>query len=100
MADDTVDGGAAANGDAANSDDGCDEVVHRLYHFLDGELTEERRAEIRLHLDECGPCLEAFDFEAELRQIVASRCRDRVPDHLRERVAAAIRHEQTPLVSE
>lgn len=75
-------------------DDNCDEVIHRLYHFLDGELTEERRSVIRRHLDDCGSCLEAFDFEAELRQIVASRCRDRVPDRLRERVAAAIQHEQ------
>lgn len=74
------------------SDHGCGEVVHRLYHFLDGELTEERRAAIRAHLDDCGPCLDAFDFEAELRQVVASRCRDRVPDSLRERVATSIRH--------
>lgn len=71
----------------------CEEVVHRLYHFLDGELTPQRRAEIRDHLDECLPCLEAFDFEAELRLMIANKCRDRVPDHLRERVAAAIRHE-------
>lgn len=72
----------------------CDEVIHRLYHFLDGELTEARRNEIRSHLDACQPCLEAFDFEADLRQMIASKCRDRVPDRLRERVAAAIRHEQ------
>jgi mycothiol system anti-sigma-R factor len=72
----------------------CQETVHRLYHFLDGELTEERRVEIRHHLDECSPCLAAFDFEAELRQVIASRCKDRVPDHLRERIAFAIRHEQ------
>ncbi len=77
-------------------EDDCAEVVRRLYHFLDGELTDERRSMIRRHLDDCGSCLEAFDFEAELRQIVASRCRDRVPDRLRERVAAAIRAEQAP----
>lgn len=73
----------------------CRQVVHRLYHFLDGELTEERRAGIRAHLDACQPCLEAFDFEAELRQMIAMRCRDRVPDHLRAKVAAAIAHESS-----
>ena len=26
----------------------CNEAVHQLYHFLDGELTEERRARIDL----------------------------------------------------
>lgn len=70
----------------------CDETLHRLYHYLDGELTAERRAVIQEHLDECAPCLEAFDFEAELRRVIASRCRDEVPPQLRERVAAAIEH--------
>jgi mycothiol system anti-sigma-R factor len=72
----------------------CEETVHRLYHFLDGELTEERRVQISHHLDECSPCFAAFDFEAELRQVVANRCRDHVPDHLRDRIATAIQHEQ------
>jgi mycothiol system anti-sigma-R factor len=74
-------------------DDGgrpCDEALSELYHFLDGELTVERRVEIQRHLDECGPCLEAFDFEAELRSVVAERCRERVPDGLRERIAGLL----------
>ena len=71
----------------------CTDAVHRLYHFLDGELTDQRRGEIQRHLDECPPCLEAFDFEAELRQVVANRCRERVPDGLRERIAAVIQHD-------
>ena len=28
----------------------CDEAIHQLYHFLDGELTEERRIKISEHL--------------------------------------------------
>jgi mycothiol system anti-sigma-R factor len=71
----------------------CVETVHRLYHYLDGELTDDRRADISRHLDDCFPCLHAFDFEAELRKLIANRCKDRVPDHLRERIAAAIDHE-------
>ena len=39
------------------------------------------------------PCLEAFDFEAELRQLLADKCRERVPDGLRERIAAVIQHD-------
>ncbi len=78
---------------SASCEDSCRETVHRLYHFLDGELTEDRRAAIRRHLDECRPCLNAFDFEAELRHVIARRCQDRVPESLRERVARAIQHE-------
>jgi mycothiol system anti-sigma-R factor len=71
----------------------CQEAVHELYHYLDGELTEERRREIRVHLDWCGPCNGAAGFEAELRKVIANRCKDRVPDSLIERVAAAIDEE-------
>jgi len=80
---------------ATGEHEDCNEVVLRLYHFLDGQLDDERRALIQHHLDDCNNCLGAFDFEAELRQVVARRCRDRVPDALRARVAMAI---QQPLV--
>jgi mycothiol system anti-sigma-R factor len=69
----------------------CSEAVEVLYHYLDGELTEQRRVLIRRHLDECPPCLDAFDFEAELRVVIAHKCREHVPDSLRMRVARAIR---------
>ena len=72
----------------------CNETIERLYHYLDGELTDERRVEIRRHLDECSPCLDAFDFEAELRVVIASRCQDHVPEELRRRVHEALTEEE------
>jgi mycothiol system anti-sigma-R factor len=78
----------------------CDDAIRTLYHFLDGELTPERRRAIQRHLDECAPCLKAFDFEAELKILVARCCRDQVPEHLRIRVAEVLakasEHEQGP----
>jgi mycothiol system anti-sigma-R factor len=71
----------------------CVEAVHELYSYLDGELTEVRRREIRVHLDWCGPCGGAAQFEEELRRVIANRCKDRVPQSLIERVAAAIDEE-------
>lgn len=71
----------------------CDDALDTLYHYLDGELTETRRAQIRKHLEECSPCLQKFDFEAELKVVIARRCRDQVPEHLRLRVAAALAEE-------
>ena len=41
-------------------------------------------------LDRCPPCAQGFDFEIELRQVIAARCRDRVPDELKRRVADAL----------
>jgi mycothiol system anti-sigma-R factor len=74
----------------AESDVDCNETIERLYIYLDGELTDERRIEIKRHLDECPPCLDAFDFEVELRQVIADRCRDRVPEGLRQRIHEAL----------
>jgi mycothiol system anti-sigma-R factor len=68
----------------------CQEAIHTLYDFLDGELTASRRHDIQRHLEECSPCLEAFDFEAELKIVIARKCRDQVPPALRERVAKAL----------
>ena len=70
----------------------CGEALRQLYVFLDGELTPDLRTVIRTHLDRCACCLEAFDFEAELRVVVSSCCRsDEVPEHLRVRVVQALR---------
>ena len=79
------------------SERNCDDAIHTLYHYLDGELTAERREVIRQHLDDCAPCLEAFDFEAEIRVMIAAKCREEVPDALRVRIATAIQHEELHL---
>lgn len=70
----------------------CQETIARLYTFLDGELTPDRKTKIRQHLDECSPCLEAFEFESELRSMIASKSRDRCPDALRAKVAAILKN--------
>ncbi len=69
---------------------GCQDALHTLYHYLDGELTDERRQAIKRHLNECQPCLHAFDFEAELKSVIARSCRDQGPDHLRSKIAQAL----------
>ena len=73
----------------------CDETIERLYFYLDGELTDERRQEITRHLDLCGPCVDVYGFEAELRKVIANRCRDHVPDALLDRVARVLDDERS-----
>lgn len=74
----------------------CEHAIQRIYEYLDGELTAFKRAAIARHLDECPPCAEGFDFEIELRQVIAFKCRDEVPPDLRRRIAAALGHEPPP----
>ena len=68
----------------------CNEALHELYEYLDGELTDERREAIQHHLTDCSPCLEAFDFQAELKIVIAHKCQDEVPDALKARIAGAL----------
>lgn len=68
----------------------CDDVLKELYGFLDDELTPANRARIHHHLEACHDCLEAFDFEAELRIVIAAKCRDRTPPGLLERIRVAL----------
>ena len=71
----------------------CNETLRELYLYLDRQLTDEDREHIQHHLDDCSPCLEAYDFEAELRLVVRSRCVDQVPESLRARIAKALARE-------
>ncbi len=45
----------------------CVDALRELYLYLDGELTVERRVTIEVHLNECSPCMEKYEFEEELR---------------------------------
>jgi anti-sigma factor (TIGR02949 family) len=68
----------------------CDDLLHELEHFLHGELTPDRRAQVEAHLEECPPCLETADFQDQLRRLVAKRCFEEVPAELRSRIASLL----------
>lgn len=78
-----------------NETSDCRDAVETLYHYLDGELTYERRQVIQRHLDECHDCIEAYEFEAELRVVISRSCREPVPPSLIERVADALSQAQS-----
>ncbi len=68
----------------------CSETARELHFFLDGEITEEKRARIQAHLDDCPPCWKAFDFEADVRTLIADKLKVDVPADLAARIRAAI----------
>jgi mycothiol system anti-sigma-R factor len=74
-----------------SADVDCQAALNEPYTFLDGELTDARRSLIAHHLDDCNPCLEIYDFEAELRMVIQRRCQEEVPETLRVRVEAQLR---------
>ena len=68
----------------------CREVVQELYTFLDGELTSTQRVVISRHIDGCVDCHEVAEFHAELRMAIAQKCREQVPDGLRDRIIRSL----------
>jgi anti-sigma factor (TIGR02949 family) len=65
----------------------CNETIRELDAFLDGELPEDVRAHIHLHLDSCMDCLQAFDFQAELKLAIRRKCNtDELPPGLLGRI--------------
>lgn len=91
MSDVTQEPGEVAPRDDACGADGngvdCAEALRELEEFLDGELTDGQRAAVRAHLDGCMDCLGAFDFHAELKQVIATKCNnDELPPDLIQRI--------------
>ena len=74
----------------SGSDHDCDDAVAQLYTFLDGELDDQTLVKVEAHLRHCAPCLEAFDFEAELRKVVAAKCREQAPAELKVRILTVL----------
>jgi mycothiol system anti-sigma-R factor len=52
----------------------CSEVLAEVYLYLDLECPDERRELIRVHLEECSPCLREYGIEQEVKALVARCC--------------------------
>jgi mycothiol system anti-sigma-R factor len=65
----------------------CGVVISEVYLYLDLECSEDRRALIQKHLDDCSDCLREYGIEHEVKALVARCCGDeRAPRELRERL--------------
>jgi len=69
----------------------CSEVLARVYSYLDGEIDDDSSGQIRVHLDECGPCLREYGLEEVVKRLVHKSCgQEPVPDELRAKVLTRI----------
>jgi anti-sigma factor (TIGR02949 family) len=69
----------------------CEEIVRRLWPFVDGKLPDSDRDRVTRHLEECANCLSHFDFaRAFLDAVHAARPEARDDEALRARVLAAL----------
>ena len=72
----------------------CADFLDRIVYMLDNELDDNEVVAVRLHLDECGPCLEKYDVQRTIKMIVARSCAESAPAELRERVKVRLREVQ------
>jgi mycothiol system anti-sigma-R factor len=77
-----------------HSNEECADYLERIVYFLDNELDEADCSAVRVHLDECGPCLEKYDLQRTVKAVVARSCSEAAPYHLRDRVRVQIREVQ------
>lgn len=75
----------------------CADFLERIVYFLDNELDEADCSEVRVHLDQCNPCLEKYDLQRTVKAVVARSCYEAAPDELRERVLLRIRQVQVEI---
>ena len=69
----------------------CSETLHRVYEYLDGEMTPQDTHKIAQHLDECAPCLQQYNLDQALKALVKRSCQcEEAPVALRTQIMARI----------
>jgi mycothiol system anti-sigma-R factor len=62
-----------------------------VYSYIDGEMDQVHYSQVRIHLDECGPCLREFGLEEAVKRLVHRHCgHEQVPADLRQKVLLRI----------
>ena len=73
---------------------GCDYAIEYVYQYLDKEASFLKNSRIRLHLRRCAPCMDAFQFEARLKEIIRERGKSEPPPELFDTLRALIQQER------
>jgi anti-sigma factor (TIGR02949 family) len=69
----------------------CSEILDRVYSYLDGEMDQVSYEQVKVHLEECGPCLREYGLEDVIKRLVRRHCgHEQVPTDLRQKVLTRI----------
>ena len=64
----------------------CVDFLEQIVYFIDNELDSADCAAVREHLDTCNPCLEKYDLQRTVKQVVARSCNEHAPTELRTKI--------------
>ena len=72
----------------------CEEVLSKLYAYLDNEVDAPTESDIDAHLHECRECFSRAEFEKALKKKVAAATEVATPDETRARLQTLIKRFQ------
>ena len=75
----------------------CGQALEKLYLFLDHEMDDASCEEIEAHIQSCSPCLDEYDLERVVKQLVSRSCSEVAPQPLRDKVLFSIRTVQVQI---
>ena len=76
----------------------CEEVVERLFEYLDEEMPDFESQQVKDHLEVCKKCYPRAEFErAFLEAVQKVKSGDACPDSVRRSILAAIEDEPEPV---
>lgn len=65
--------------------DHCAQTIRQLSGYIDRELSEAEVVKVKEHLDDCPPCVQVYEFQAEMKRLVRKECcTDEAPRRLRD----------------
>ena len=64
----------------------CDDVLKKVFDFLDHEVDAAGVAELEEHLDLCRTCFDRVEFEKRLRERMREKTFHACPDALKNRI--------------
>ena len=76
----------------------CSEICDQVEDFVDQTLTPEQVQLVAAHVADCPRCAGQVSYELAVRTALRRSCAERAPEHLRDRVVAALRSETTIVV--
>ncbi|MFY0992027.1 anti-sigma factor family protein [Halomonas sp. C05BenzN] len=68
----------------------CEQVIERLFDYLDRELDHQQAADIERHLHRCRDCFTRAEFEKRLRARVEASGRVKAPPRLHHRIRSLL----------
>ena len=71
--------------------DACQEAVHAVYSYIDGQVEQTEEIRITRHLADCRGCADAIEFERTFLLRIRTACPEEPPPELVERIRGLLR---------